>query len=561
MKTVQNKNNFNPQIATMLLGLSMFFTGASGLVSEYVLSTVSTYILGSSIEQFSITIAIMMGMMGVGGWIQKFVSDNNLIEKFVVIEVLLTLLGSFAPIAIYAAFGYMENNFILIYYFFVVFIGFLIGFEIPFIIRINQMYAKELKSNLSVVMAADYIGSFIGALVWIYLLLPNFPLIEISFMITGLNFVIAFITFLYFSKFNLIKTKVLIPSMITTTLVIMLFGFTNVSKWEVSLEQKLYEDPVVVTKTTKYQHLTITHNRDLDEFRLYINGNVQFSSLDENRYHDQLVHPVMTLAKKHSNVLILGGGDGLAIRELKKYKDIDSITLVDLDPGMVKFAKSNKILSKLNKGAFNDARIEIATNKNITSSKIKSIYSKGDKGKNEKWLAQVDVINIDADLFLHKFKEKTYDVVIIDFPDPSSIELAKLYSKQFFMKLKRVINDDAMIVIQSTSPYHAKEAYLCIGRTMEAARLKTIAFHDNIPSFGDWGWYLAWNSDVSKNEMFARINNIDSFQVDTSYITPDVFRKALIFGKGELYTDNTDINTLMNPKLLQIYTKNSWLNY
>ena len=539
----------------------MFFTGASGLVNEYILSTVSTYILGSSIEQFSITIAVMLGMMGIGGWCQKFVSDDNLIQKFIIIEILLSIIGSYSPISIYASFGYMENNFLLVYYFFVVSIGFLIGFEIPFIIRINQLYSKELKTNLSVVLAADYIGSFIGALVWIYLLLPNFALTQISFLITGANFVIAFFTFLYFVRFDFIKRKVLLFVTLCLTFAFLLHGYFNVKDWEVSLEQSLYEDPVKVSKTTKYQHLTITHNKTVNEYRLYINGNIQFSSLDEKRYHEQLVHPVMSLSPKHVNVLVLGGGDGMVIRELKKYRDIKSITLVDLDPQMVKFASTNPILTKMNQNAFKDARVKVLDNKAITSVDVKDIYSSGSKNTSEKWVSQVDVINIDADLFLHKFKKKIFDVVIIDFPDPSSIELTKLYSKQFFMKLKRVLNKDAMVAIQATSPYHAKESYLNIGRTMRAAGFQVIPFHDNVPSFGDWGWYLAWNSELSKQEVYEKINNLEEFKIQTSYLTPNVFRKALVFGKGELETADTSINTLMNPTLFHIYTKNSWLDY
>ena len=558
---MSSKKSFNPVIATSLLGLSMFFTGASGLVNEYILSTVSTYILGSSIEQFSITIAVMLGMMGVGGWCQKFVSDTNLIQKFIIIEILLSIIGSYSPIAIYASFAYLENNFLLTYYFFVIGIGFLIGFEIPFIIRINQLYSKELKTNLSVVMAADYIGSFIGALIWIYVLLPNFALTQISFLITGANFLIAFCTFLYFVRFGFIHRKVSFFIVLTLTFIVLIYGYLNVKKWEVSLEQNLYEDPVQVSKTTKYQHLTITHNKTIDEYRLYINGNIQFSSLDENRYHEQLVHPVMSLSPSHSNILVLGGGDGMVVRELKKYKDINSITLVDLDPGMVQFATNNPILSSINQNAFKDARVKVINSRALSSVEVRDIYAAGDKKNTEKWVAQVDVINIDADLFLHKLKQKVFDVVIIDFPDPSSIELAKLYSKQFFMKLKRVLNPNAMIVIQATSPYHAKEAYLSIGRTMQAASFNTLPFHDNVPSFGDWGWYLAWDSKTPKTNILKKINQLKVFEIETSYLTPDVFRKALIFGKNELKTSNTSINTLMNPTLFHIYTKNSWLDY
>jgi len=172
-------------------GLSMFFTGAAGLVNEYVLSTVSTYILGNSIEQFSITIALMLGFMGLGGWVQKFISDNNLITKFLTLEFALAIFGGFAPLAIYAAFAYMDDHFALVQYFFIGIIGFLVGFEIPFIIRINEQYSKSLKKNLSVVMAADYLGSLVGAFVWVYVLLPHVSLTKVSFIISGVNLLVA----------------------------------------------------------------------------------------------------------------------------------------------------------------------------------------------------------------------------------------------------------------------------------------------------------------------------------------------------------------------------------
>jgi spermidine synthase len=556
-----NKNIiFNPKIATFMLGLSMFFTGASGLINEYVLSTVSTYILGSSIEQFSITIALMMLMMGIGGFVQKFFSDNNLIEKFIFIEILLAIIGSFSSILIYVAFSFVENHFLLIYYFFVVFIGFLIGFEIPFIIRINQLFAKELKSNLSVIIASDYIGSFIGALIWIYILLPNFILTQISFIVTSLNFIIAFLTFLYFIKFGFIKRVYIFFIFIIFTFILLLYGFLNVHKWQVSLEQYLYDDKVIVSKTTKYQHLTITHNKALDEYRLYINGNIQFSSLDEARYHESLVHPIIKLVKNHSNILILGGGDGLVLKQLQQYKNIKSITLVDLDDQIVEFAKNNSILTKLNNNAFNNSKIHILNNKSISSDDIKSIYKKSSKNQND-FIAVVDVINIDAYKFLHKIKSHFYDVIIMDFPDPSSIELNKLYSKEFFSKLKRVLNKNGMLVLQATSSYHSKEAYLCIGRTLKSVLFKTIPFHENIPSFGDWGFYLAWDFNMSEDDMRKKIHNLDFFDINTTYLTTDIFKRSLIFGKDELKSDKSSINTLMRPELFYLYKDNSWLNY
>jgi spermidine synthase len=266
------------------------------------------------------------------------------------------------------------------------------------------------------------------------------------------------------------------------------------------------------------------------------------------RYHELLVHPAMSLASKKKDILILGGGDGLALREIKRYSDINSITLVDLDPQMIEFAKTNKIISKLNQNSFQDVNI---LSFERYKKGVKSIYLSDDNNQTQ-WVAKVDVINIDADIFLNRL-DKKYDVIIIDFPDPSTIELNKLYSKQFYMKLKYHLDDSGVVAIQSTSPYHAKEAFLCIGRTIQSAGLYTIPYHHNIPSFGQWGWYL-----VSKTKL--NLKNIEQFK-DTKYLTKELFLSSLVFGKGELDTSNKDINTIMNPKLYHIYKNNSWLNY
>ena len=172
-------------------------------------------------------------------------------------------------------------------------------------------------------------------------------------------------------------------------------------------------------------------------------------------------------------------------------------------------------------------------------------------------VAAVKVMNIDADKFVGETDEK-WNVIFVDMPDPSSIDLTKLYSKEFYLKLNRILAENGVIVIQSTSPYHAKEAYLNIKRTVEAARFNTVPYHDNVPSFGDWGWILAWkNNRGSVSTMKNRIESIDSFEVETKYLTPEVFKKALVFGKGMLDSKFDDISTLMEPTILERYLK-SW---
>ncbi len=551
---------FNP--ATFLLGSSMFATGATGLVLEYIQGAMGAYLLGNSIEQYSIVIGLMLFMMGVAAKVQKYFKDQRLIEKFILIEIFLALIGGYAPIATYWAYGVM-THFILAQYFFVMSIGFLIGLEIPVVMRINAQYAEKLSLNIESVFAADYIGSLVGALLWVFVLLRKFPLTESGFIMSGVNFTIAVTTYAYFRHRGFIINKNLISTLIIITAVALFMGFHYNRSWVIRLEQKLYDDPIVFSKTTAYQHLVMTRDRPLDEYRFYINGNLQFSSMDEQRYHELLVHPAMNLAQNRRRVLILGGGDGLALREVLKYGDVDDILLVDMDPEMTKLGASHPVFRKLNRDAFDDARVVSMIAAGLTWGDPQPVFQETGKKDNKTGLPQTEkiasvrIINIDADRFLSKVKGK-WNIVIIDLPDPSSIELVKLYSTVFYMKLRRVLTDTGVIALQATSPYHARESYLCIKRTLEAARLHAIPFHENVPSFGEWGWFLVWKDSVPPAKIDAKITRMQ-IKVPTRYLTDEVFQSALVFGKNELHSSHTDVNTLMFPVLLNYYLKDSWL--
>ncbi len=550
-----------PRLLPVLLAFCMFSTGASGLVSEYLLATITTYILGNSIEQFSLVIASMMLMMGVSGFVQSKMTDRNLLQKFITVEVLMALLGGFAPLAIYASYGYMEHYFTIIHYGFVLSIGFLIGFEIPLVMRIIEKQNIPLKTNLTIVYAMDYVGAFVGALIWVNYLLKNFPLSEISFIVAGFNFIVAAITILYFLYVKVIDRPVMQVLALLLTAAALLFGWANNRDFSALLEQKFYDDPIVYKKTTRYQHLVMTHNSKIDDTRLYINGNTQFSSLDEGRYHDFLVHPVMTVAPAIKHVLVLGGGDGLALREIIKYTEVESVTLVDLDPEMINIAMNNQILTGLNNHSFQHAKVNVESINTYVAGSKQAIYMRevGHEIGEREWVASVDVFNIDADQFLKKQPEQKWDAVVIDLPDPSSIELSKLYSKQFYQSLRRYLTADAYVAIQSTSPYHAKEAFLSIGETLTAAGFKVLPYRQNIPSFGDWGYYLAWIGTRSSEAVKLQLSSLAEFKVDTGFITPELLAASFAFGKGELVADNPCVNTLMQPCLLTNYLDRSWL--
>lgn len=548
-------------VPTLLLMAAMLSTGASGLVTEYVLATVSTYVLGNSIEQFSVVIGIMFVTMGIASFMQRFVGDSYLVEKFLAVEIVLALLGGFAPLMIYSAYAVFDTHFPLVLYGVTASIGFLIGFEIPLIIRINERYVGELKANLGWILSMDYVGGFAGAIIWVKILLASFPLTEISFIVSIANFAVAILAFVYFTQIGAVRLQRLGYLMVTVTIACLMYGYAHNRSWSLSIEQQLYEDPIVHSETSQYQRIVLTHAKDTDDYRLYLNGNVQFSSLDEAIYHEFLVHPAFAIAPRHKRVLILGGGDGLALREVLKYKDVQEVLLVDIDPAMVRLASSNETLRSLNNEAFHDARVKkIATNA-VSPDGFREVWQETGRehgGTPEKMrTATVSVLHVDAYKFLTEIGDGPWDIVIIDFPDPEAVELAKLYSREFFTFLGRALHNESIVVIQSTSPYHAKEVYLCIGRTMESAGLHTLPYHANVPSFGDWGWYIA-SPTQSKERLSAKLKGTNSLRIKASHITPDLMRASLTFSPAWLATDDERVNTLMDPVTFNLYRGTAW---
>jgi spermidine synthase len=285
----------------------------------------------------------------------------------------------------------------------------------------------------------------------------------------------------------------------------------------------------------------------------------------------------MNLSAQHDKVLILGGGDGMALREVLKYDGVKAVTLVDLDEGMIEFARDNPVMADLNKGSFNDARVSATVSEGVvnTGDKQDVLVETGgpdevvcrevadgtteslcsSKPETEK-VATVDIFTIDADRFVSGHAG-LYDVVIVDLPDPSSVELAKLYSVEFYAKIKRLLSPSGMAVVQSTSPYHAKETYLAIMRSMTAAGLNTLPYHDNVPSFGDWGWILG-SPKLPQEVLYQRAESLSSFGVKTEEIEASNMQRALIFNRGWLESDRTDVSTLMDPSVFQYYVFDAW---
>jgi spermidine synthase len=487
---------------------TLIISGCS-IIYEVLISSVSSFLVGDSIKQFSITIGLYMSAMGLGSYLSKYIK-NKLFDWFVAVEIGVGMLGGISTVVLFLSNIYFES-YELIMYIEIILIGTLVGLEIPLLTRIIEDNTKNLRVTLSTIFSFDYIGGLIGSVAFPLLLLPKFGYFTTAFLVGALNILVSlFIIYGYKEYIKNIKMFKLISIIL---LGIMIGGTIFSDNIASSIEGKLYRDKVILSKQTKYQKIVVTKHKD--DLRLFIDGNIQFSASDEYRYHETLVHIPMNTAKKREKILILGGGDGLAIREVLKYPEVTKITLVDLDEEIVKLSKTNSHIVNLNKNSFNNKKVEV-------------FYE-------------------DAFKFLEHNAE-IYDVIIVDLPDPNNESLNKLYTNVFYRLCGNNLSSIGAMAVQSTSPYYATSAYWCINKALEEEGFKVYPYHVEVPTFGDWGFQL-----VTKNPV--DIKNI-KVEVETKFLNNETINGLFKFSKDEMVNkDEIITNTLVKPQLLKYYLK------
>jgi spermidine synthase len=446
-----------------LLFLNVLIVATCGLIYELLAGTLASYVLGDSVTQFSLIIGIYLFAMGVGSWLSRFI-DKGLARRFVDIELAVAVLGGFSAPLLFLTFSRVSYFYVVLYL--VVFgIGVFVGLEIPLLLRIlkDEIEFKELVSR---VLAFDYVGALVASILFPILFVPRLGLIRTSLIFGMLNAGVALwgtwmLRPLIKGRITGLRVKAVV------VMVLLLIGLVKANRITSLAEDEMFADEIVYTKDTPYQRIVITRGRA--GFQLFLNGNLQFSSTDEYRYHEALVHPAMLLSNNPKRVLVLGGGDGLALREILKYPSVERVTLVDLDPEMTKLSSAFPLLAKLNQNSFSDPR--------------------------------VNVINEDAFIWVEKTTEPPYDAAIVDFPDPNTFALGKLYTTRFYRLLKTRLTENAAVSVQSTSPMFARNSYWCIIRTIEAAGFFVKPYYTAVPSFGLWGYALARSSafEVPRN--------------------------------------------------------------
>ncbi len=488
---------------TPILFLNVLVIAACGLVYELLAGTVASYVLGDSVTQFSLIIGIYLSALGVGAWLSRFI-DRDLAARFVDVELAVALIGGLSAPMLFLGFARLEW-FRLFLYLVVFAIGVLVGLELPILMRILKEHL-DFKELVSRVLSFDYIGSLFAAVLFPMFLMPRLGLVRTSIVFGLLNAVVG----LYGTWLlrPLLRGVIVLRARAAVVIVILVVALLRADLLTSLAEDELYADDIVYSASSPYQRILVTNNAA--GFQLFLNGNLQFSSADEYRYHEALVHPAMSTAAHPRRILILGGGDGLALREVLKYRGVEQITLVDLDPKMTSLSSKFAPLRALNQNAFGDRRVR--------------------------------VVNEDAMIWIERVRD-TFDVVIVDFPDPSSFSLGKLYSTRFYRLLRARLAPDGAVAVQSTSPLYARQSYWCIVRTLEAAGLRVRPYQTTVPSFGVWGFALASQRDF---EAPSRVSVPTRFLDDASLATLFVFPR-------DMAPVPVEINRLDNQMLVRYY--------
>jgi spermidine synthase len=488
---------------TYALLFSVFIIASCGLIYELIAGTLASYLLGDSVTQFSTVIGTYLFAMGIGSYLSRFIG-KGLVAKFIAIELMVGVIGGFSATALFLSFSYAKSLKPLLY-FLVTVIGILVGLEIPLLLRIlkDRLQFKDLVSQ---VLTFDYLGALAASLLFPILLAPRLGVVRTSLLFGLMNALVAAGTAWLF-RHQLSQLRYMF---VQCFLAVALLGggLVYAERLTALAEGELYADEIIYAKSSPYQRIVIT--RWKDDVRLFLNNHLQFSSRDEYRYHEALVHPGLQSLNGPRRVLILGGGDGLAVREVLKYDSVQTITLVDLDPEMTRLFSRHEVLTRLNLDSLNSPKVKI--------------------------------INADAFLWLEENRE-FFDFVAVDFPDPSNYSLGKLYTTAFYRQLYRCLSGRGLAVVQATSPLFARRSFWCVVKTLESVGLRTTPYHVYVPSFGEWGFVIASKQPYRKP---------DQYLPNLKFLTPELAPSLFHFPK-DMAPVEAEVNRLNNQVLVQYY--------
>jgi spermidine synthase len=491
--------------------LTVFVIAACGLGYELVAGSLASYLLGDSVTQFSVAIGLYLFALGIGAALSRHV-EARLVERFVDVELAVALLGGTLAGVLFFAFG-EGRVFRPVLYGEILAIGTLVGLEIPLLIRIleGEMSLKDLVAR---VLTFDYVGSLAVSILFPLFFVPRLGLVRTALLLGLLNaFVALWSTFVFEAR---LPRPTGLRVRAGAVIVLLCAGLAFAETATRAAEAASFPDEVIYAKSTPYQRIVVT--RGENGFSLWLNGALQFASQDEYRYHEALVHPAFAVSHDARRVLVLGGGDGLAVREILRHAEVERIVLVDLDEGVTRLARELPRLAELNRGSLSDPRVTVVTDDAM------------------RWLED---------------RPGLFDLAIVDFPDPASFAVGKLYTTRFYALLAGALAPDGVVAVQATSPLHARRSFWCVVRTMEAAGFSTRPYRAFVPSFrGDWGFVLASRRALPvPDRVIEGTRSLDPASVAAMFVLPP-----------DLGRVDGEVNRLDNQVLVHLYEEEvrSW---
>lgn len=513
-----------------LLLIATAVSSSCGLAVELLLGTLTSYLVGNQALAYGVAVGGFLAAMGIGAYLSRFIAvgdsasqansgtpnrdrllqeQRQLLLTFVQVELWIAPLSALLPLGLFALFvidGPLWIGLFLV----TLLLGILAGLETPLLTRLLEQ-DEGVRDALAGVLALDYVGALVGSLAFPVILLPTVGLFPSAVLIGAMPALMVFVLGRSFPKLRRWGRVGLL-------LAALLCGFAPLTiPLSDRLENTLYNAPVITRIQSPYQRIVLT--REGSDVRMFLEGDLQFSTLDEYRYHEGLVHPAMSANGTPKKVLIMGAGDGLALREVLKWPAVERVLLIDLDAAVTRLARRHPFLAAANNHAFDDPRVEVK--------------------------------HADAFLTAPALPE-TFDVIIADFPDPDHEALAKLYAQGFYQRLLPRLNPDGIFVTQASSPFFAPRAFACVAATLQSVGLSVHPYVVDVPSFGPWGFVLASRSQLQADKL--------SLSVPTRFLTQPLLRQLFQL-PGDVELGNVDINRLSDPVIVRYQADPRWAAY
>ncbi len=540
-----------------LLLLTAAVSSGCGLAVELLLGTLASYLVGNQALAYGVAVGGFLAAMGLGAYLSRFVAvkgdraaqQTQLQTAFVWVELMMAPLSAIIPLALFALFV-IDGPFWIALFLGTIMLGSLAGMELPLITRLLEQ-DEDLKDTLSGVLALDYAGALFGSLLLPIVLLPLLGIFPSAALIGAIPAGMVVLLAHSFPGLHQWKRWGLLIGL--ALLVLAPFTIPLGDR----LENSLYKAPVITRIQSPYQRVVLT--RQGADLRLFLDGDLQFSTLDEYRYHEALVHPALsanialrdkkadpppkkpnpnfptsnaelkispseTLREQNSklktrHILLLGAGDGLALREVLKWQDVEKVVLIDLDKAVVNLAKHHPFLVEANQHAYADPRVQ--------------------------------VIQADAFVTAPTLSDR-FDVIIADFPDPDRDVIAKLYAQGFYQRLLTRLAPDGVFVTQASSPFFAPKAFACIAETLKSVGLNVYPYVVDVPSFGLWGFVMASYPVIQPNTL--------ELPIATRFLNAPTMQNLFQLPK-DIQLGNVKVNRLSQPVILNYQADPRWASY